>query len=197
MRAIVQLVSTRTENNFDVIALCNDGTVLTRNWGQSAKRGASVGDPDRLYIPPSWKVIEHGDVPQPAPEPTCDRVEGEPTETESVLLLLNEAISLGRRDGMAGQHLGAMCDARAEIGRLRAELDAIAEGAWKLIDADALHGDEWLISGFVNDEPGELRWVAAAHYDAGCGVWRADGDGERFHPPTHYRAKPAPPACGQ
>lgn len=35
------------------------------------------------------------------------------------LLLLNEAISLGRRDGMASQHLGAMCDARDELERLR------------------------------------------------------------------------------
>jgi hypothetical protein len=49
------------------------------------------------------------------------------TETDDVLLLLNEAISLGRRDGMAGQHLSAMCDARDEIERLRAALMEIVK----------------------------------------------------------------------
>ena len=43
------------------------------------------------------------------------------SETEDVLMLLNEAISLGRRDGMCGQHLDAMCSARDAIERLEAE----------------------------------------------------------------------------
>ena len=46
----------------------------------------------------------------------------ERTATDETLLLLNEAISLGRRDGMAGQHLDAMCSARDEIERLRGVL---------------------------------------------------------------------------
>lgn len=44
------------------------------------------------------------------------------TSTDETLLLLNEAISLGRRDGMAVQHLDAMCSARDEIERLREDV---------------------------------------------------------------------------
>ena len=42
--------------------------------------------------------------------------------TRATLLLLSEAIDLGRQDGMAGQHLGAMCSARDEIENLYAQL---------------------------------------------------------------------------
>lgn len=45
--------------------------------------------------------------------------------TAETLLLLNEAISLGRRDGMAGQHLGAMCSARDEINGMRLTIGAL------------------------------------------------------------------------
>lgn len=56
----------------------------------------------------------------------CSAPQHQSTMSET-LLLLTEAISLGRRDGMAGQHLGAMCCARDEIERLRAALRRIAE----------------------------------------------------------------------
>ena len=41
---------------------------------------------------------------------------------EPDLMLLEEAISLGRRDGMAGQHLSAMCSARDSMVALRRAL---------------------------------------------------------------------------
>lgn len=41
--------------------------------------------------------------------------DSEMDEDDATLMLLNEAISLGRRDGMAGQHLSAMCDARDRL----------------------------------------------------------------------------------
>lgn len=73
--------------------------------------------------------------------------------TRDTLLLLNEAISLGRRYGMCGQHLGAMCSARDEIERLsvltattlpavrRAVLAALGAG---LCAEDAVELGSWL-----------------------------------------------------
>jgi hypothetical protein len=45
------------------------------------------------------------------------------TDDDGTLLLLNEAISMCRKEGVAGQHISAMCSARDEITRLRAALN--------------------------------------------------------------------------
>lgn len=50
------------------------------------------------------------------------------TGDDDTLILLVEAISLGRRDGMASQHLGAMCSARDDLRRYRTALQEIATG---------------------------------------------------------------------
>lgn len=68
----------------------------------------------------------------------------EPSKTDDTLLLLNEAISLGRRDGMAGQHLDAMCSARDEIERLQ----AIVEHAGAV---------RMMLAGMVEHPPAELK----------------------------------------
>ena len=47
---------------------------------------------------------------------------------EATLMLLIEAISQGRRSGMSGQDLGAMCSARDDLARLRRTLWAIRDG---------------------------------------------------------------------
>lgn len=49
--------------------------------------------------------------PQPEPEPGEDRVGG-------TLLLLEEAISMCRKERVAGQHIGAMCSARDDLREL-------------------------------------------------------------------------------
>lgn len=61
-------------------------------------------------------------------------------EEDATLMLLREAISLGRRDGMAGQHLSAMCSARdrlegydrramglAELLPVRADIEGVTQ----------------------------------------------------------------------
>jgi hypothetical protein len=61
------------------------------------------------------------DMKRPIPPPAQQSI-SPVVPDNGVLLLLNEAISMCRREGVAGQHLGAMCDARDEIERLRAAL---------------------------------------------------------------------------
>jgi hypothetical protein len=71
----------------------------------------------------SWPMVE-----TVAPEPPVTE-----ESTRDTLILLNDAIAHGRREGMAGQYLGAMCSARDEIERIYAELaSACAErDKWK------------------------------------------------------------------
>lgn len=71
--------------------------------------------------------------------------------TAETLLLLNEAISLGRRDGMAGQHLDAMCSARDEIERLSAIMERARPLVALVTVRMAIHGgDETIAASGLN-----------------------------------------------
>jgi hypothetical protein len=64
----------------------------------------------------------------------------EPPDIDAGLLLLNEAISIGRKTGMAGQHLDAMCTARDDIVWLR---DALMDANLKLMVAKQRSPCRW------------------------------------------------------
>ena len=68
--------------------------------------------------------------------------EQQTTPDNGVPLLLNEAISMCRREGVAGQHIGAMCDARDEIARLTAALAAANASHERYEREWYLRGDE-------------------------------------------------------